>query len=45
MLVYGGRNELAYQDKQIVDTTLKPSISLDDIIIFDFKLAKWIPIM
>ena len=41
MLVYGGRNELAFSNNKNMNATLKPSISLDDIMIFDLKLSKW----
>jgi len=44
MLVYGGRNELAFAGEN-EDAELRPSVNLDDIMVFDFKLKVWTAVL
>ena len=38
MLVYGGRNDLAYSEER---DGLKPMVSLDDVVLFDLEKGEW----
>jgi hypothetical protein len=43
MLVYGGKNDLAFNPKK--DSKCQASISLDDIMLFEFETSTWIAVL
>ena len=45
MLVYGGRNELAFNVPKDDHESLRPQVNLDDIMVFDFALKVWTAVL
>ena len=43
MLIYGGKNDLAFNSKQ--DLNWQASMALDDIMLFDFENNNWIAVL
>jgi len=43
MLVYGGRNDLAYNKAGCVVN--RPSVYLDDIMLFEFDTSQWTTVL